>query len=345
MPDYPIVDIHTHLFRTPAVGRMAFTAHNPVIEYSGVPEDHIAGHKDAGVSYSASMVVTPMIEMRQRALLERGDYGTPVWEENSGLKLDQKLLTRMDHNNAWGSWVGQKYPEIVPFIMIDPRLIAGDTLASYVQNRWDEGARGVKLLASRTHHHGSDRRLFPMFDFMQSINMPLFAMSGGGYGRGQNNPVTGDAWGRPRQFRTMLENFPRLNVILAHAMGGYNNTYGDLLDLTDNFPNVYVDTTVVTPKVTEHPELAMDLAKMVKRIGAEHIAFGTNFPLTEVNHDRKHGIDIWLNLPLLSDAEKQMILSSNGLKLIHGSVPIGVGNTFPNGDPVPSEFMNGGGWG
>ena len=197
--------------------------------------------------------------------------------------------------------------------------------------------RSVKLLSVQTHHHPDDERLYPMYEFMQSINMPLFAQTGGGYGMGQNgisiNPVTGDVWGRPRQFRRTLETFPRLKVIMAHALGGYNNTFGDLLDLCDNFENVFVDTTVVTPRVAEHPELAMDLAKMVRRVGAEHVAFGTNFPLTEFNHDRKRDIDIWLNLPLLTDAEKRMILSDNGLKLIRGSEVIGVGNTFPNGDP------------
>lgn len=351
MPDYPIVDIHTHLFRTPEVGKRAFwrNPHTAVIPYTGLPEDYLAGHKDAGVAYSAAMIVTPTREMRQRDLRERGEYGTSVWDNNSGIKLDQKLLTRMDHNNAWGCWVGQQYPEIVPFIMVDPRLMAGDALASYVQNRWDEGARGVKLLNVQTHHHADDKRLFPMYDFMQSINMPLFAQTGGGNGMGQNgvsvNPRTGDVWGRPRQFRKTLETFPRMSVIMAHALGGYNNTFGDLLDLCDNFENVFVDTTVVTPRVAEHPELMMDLAKMVKRVGAEHIAFGTNFPLTEFNHDRKRDIDIWLNMPMLSDAEKRMILSDNGMKLVHGSAPIGVGNTFPDGNAVPREAMDGGGWG
>ena len=331
VPDYPIVDIHTHLFRTPEIGQRAFwrNPHTAVIPYTGLPEDHLAGMKDAGVSYSAAMVVSPTREMRQRYLRERGDYGTSVWESNSGLALDEKLLQRMDHNNAWGSWVGQQHPEIIPFIMVDPRLMSGDALASYVQNRWDEGARGVKLLGVQTHHHADDHRLFPMYEFMQSINMPLFAMTGGGTGMAQNgvvvNPVTGDVWGRPLRFREVLETFPTLNVVLAHALGGYNGSMGDLLYLADHFEHVFIDTTVVTPRVAEHPELALDLAKLMRRVGAEHCCFGTNFPLTEFDHDRKRDIDIILNLPLLSDREKRMILSDNGMRIVHGSDPVGVG--------------------
>lgn len=54
----------------------------------------------------------------------------------------------------------------------------------------------------------------------------------------------------------------------------------------------------------------MDLAKLIRRVGAEHCAFGTNFPLTEFDHDRKRHIEITLDLPLLSDQEKRMILSA-----------------------------------
>ena len=57
--------------------------------------------QEAGVAYAAAMVVSPTREMRQRYLRERGDYGTTVWESNSGLALDYKLLRRLDHNNAW----------------------------------------------------------------------------------------------------------------------------------------------------------------------------------------------------------------------------------------------------
>lgn len=334
--DYPIVDLHTHMWRSVQAGQRAFwrNPHTAVIPYTGTAEDHLAGMADAGVAYSAGIVVTVTRELRQKALRERGDYGSAVWESNSGLTLDAKLLRRMDYENAWCCWVGQQHPSIVPFIMVDPRLLAGDALAAYVQNRWEEGARGVKLLSVQTHHHGDDRRLFPMYEFMQSINMPIFAQSGGGLGMAQNglavNPVTGDAWGRPGRFAEVLETFPRLNIVLAHALGGYNGTMGDALALADRYEHVYFDTTVVTPRVLERPELAMDLARLIRRVGAEHCVFGSNFPLTEFDHDRRKYIQVILDLPLLTDAEKRRILSDNGMAIVHGSQPIGV--EAPGGD-------------
>ena len=326
MPDYPIVDIHTHMFRSVDIGHQALrqyhTAGTLKIDYTGIPEDHLAGMRAAGISYCSALAVTPTREMRERALRERGPYGTPQWDSSSGAALDERLLRRMDHNNAWACWVGQQHPELVPFIMVDPRLLAGDALASYVQNRWEEGARGVKLLSSQTYHHPDDKRLFPMYEYMESINMPLFAQSGGG---ASVSPVTGDVWGRPMRFHQLLSTFPKMNVVLAHALGGYNGSMGDTLYLADHFEHVFFDTTVVTPRVAEHPELAMELAKLIRRVGAEHCAFGTNFPLHEFDGERARDIEITLNLPLLSDAEKRMILSDNGMRILHGSHPVGEG--------------------
>ena len=322
IPDYPIVDIHTHLFRTPAIGRQALLGLDPSrgeVNHTGVPENHLAEMKSDGVAYSVSLAVTPTREMRERALRERGAYGSPEWNANSGLSLDEKLLRRMDHNNAWACAIGQEHPELVPFIFADPRLLAGDAMASYVQNRWDEGARGVKLLAVQTQHHGDDHRLFPMYEYMESINMPLFAQSGAG---GVGSPVTSDIWGRPMRFREVLETFPKLNVVLAHALGGYGGTMGDTLFLADRYEHVYFDTTVVTPEVVENPELALKLAELIRRVGVEHVAFGTNFPL---HADRANEIKVLLDLPLLSDDEKRTILSGNGMRIIHGSNPVGVG--------------------
>ena len=323
MADYPIVDIHTHLFRTPEIGRRAFwrDPHPAVIPYTGLPEDHLAGMAEAGVAYAAAMIVTPTREMRQRILAQHD-------EDAGGLALDQQLLDRMDRNNVWGCQVARRHPAIVPFIMIDPDLLAGDALANYVRNRREEGARGVKLLPVQTHHHGDDKRLFAMYEYMESVNMPVFSQSGGGVGIAQNgvavNPVTGDAWGRPGRFAEVVATFPRLNVVLAHALGGYNGSMGDLFGLVDRYEHVFVDTTVVTPRVGANVDRAHELARLARRVGPEHIAFGTNFPLAEFDHDRTRDIDIWRQLPLLSDEEKRLILSTNGMRIVHGTEDVAV---------------------
>ena len=325
--DYPIVDIHTHLFRTPEIGRQALLGLNPnrgEVKHTGVPENHLEEMRADGVAYMAGMATTPTREMRERALRERGPYGTPQWESNSGLALDEKLLRRMDHNNAWACAMGQQHPEIVPFVFVDPRVLGGYELASYLQNRWEEGARGVKMLAVQTLHHADDKRLFPMYEYMQSINMPLFGQSGAG---GVPSPQTGDIWGRPMRFREVLETFPRLNVVLAHALGGYGGAMGDTLFLADRYEHVFVDTTIVNPQVALHPELALEAAKLIMRVGPEHVAFGTNFPLHGEGGDTADGrqaeIRTILNLPLLSDADKRRILSDNGMRIIHGADPVG----------------------
>jgi predicted TIM-barrel fold metal-dependent hydrolase len=163
--------------------------------------------------------------------------------------------------------------------------------------------------------------------------MPLFAQSGGGDGMAQNgivvNPRTGDVWGRPARFAPVLETFPRLHVVLAHALAGYNGTMGDVLALADRYERVYFDTTVVTPRAMEQPALVEDLVRLIRRVGAEHCVFGSNFPLTEFDHDRRRYIAFIEALPLLTDREKRQILSDNGLRILRGSERIGVDPSSP----------------
>ena len=60
MPDYPVVDMHTHLWRSVQAGQRAFwrNPHPAVIPYTGTPEDHLHGMADAGVAYCAGIAVT-----------------------------------------------------------------------------------------------------------------------------------------------------------------------------------------------------------------------------------------------------------------------------------------------
>src|SRR5947208_1215201 len=76
-----------------------------------------------------------------------------------------------------------------------------------------EGARGVKLLPLQHWFHGDDRRLWPMYEYLEAMGLPVLSQSGAG---GPASPITGDAWGRPLPFGAAAAAFPKLNFILAH---------------------------------------------------------------------------------------------------------------------------------
>ncbi|MFN8559733.1 MAG: amidohydrolase family protein, partial [Dehalococcoidia bacterium] len=243
---FPIIDIHTHLWRTPEIGRQAL-APRPNIVWTGTVQEHLDTMKSGGVERAVVLLVTPTREMRERALRERGSFGDPQWADSSGLALDRKLLERMDRNNTWGCAMGLHNPQLIPFINVDPDLLAGQELRNYVRNRVAEGARGVKLLPLQHHFHGDDRRLWPMYEYLEQTGLPVLSQSGAG---GAVSPHTGDAWGRPIYFGAAAAAFPRLNFVLAHFGSGYT---ADVLALADRHERIHFDTSLITARVGESP--------------------------------------------------------------------------------------------
>ncbi len=309
---YPIIDIHTHLWRTREIGRQALgglgsgTTTEP--EWAGTIEEHLQTMKDAGVERAVVLLVTPTREMRERAVQERGAHGGPRWAENSGLALDRKLLERMDRNNTWGCAVAEQYPRFVPFINVDPDLIAGEQLRNYVQNRVVEGARGVKLLPLQHHFHGNDRRLWPMYEYLEHMGLPVLSQSGAG---GPASPHTGDAWGRPLYFGEAAAAFPRLNFILAHFGQGY---VADVVALTSRHARIHVDTSAIsTSRIGVAPEWSRErTAALFRRVGIERVVFGTNFPISQA---RGHDAQVIDSLDL-TESEKRRIFSENAERIL-----------------------------
>ena len=308
---YPIIDIHTHLWRTREIGRQALVGTRgsamPAPEWTGTIEEHLETMKAAGVDRAVVLLVTPTREMRGRALRERGPYGGDRWADNSGLTLERKLLERMDRNNTWGCAVAQQHPQFVPFINVDPDLLAGDQLLNYVRNRVAEGARGVKLLPLQHHFHGDDRRLWPMYAYLERVGLPVLSQSGAG---GPASPLTGDHWGRPSYFGEAAVAFPRLNIILAHFGIGY---LADVFRLADEHQHIYFDTTAISSHIGASPEWSLErTAAIFRRVGARRIVFGTNFPFSQ---HRRRDAEVIDSLDL-TDEEKRIIFSGNAVRIL-----------------------------
>ncbi len=313
---YPIIDIHTHLWRTREIGRQALGG-RPNLVWTGTIEEHLETMKPAGVERAIVLLVTPTREMRERALRERGAFGSPQWTENTGLTLDRRLLERMDRNNTWGCAVAQQYPQFVPFINVDPDLLAGEALANYVRNRVAEGARGVKLLPLQHQFHGNDRRLWPMYAYLESMGLPVLSQSGAG---GPASPLTGDAWGRPSYFGEVAADFPRLNIILAHFGQGY---LADVFALTARHDNIHFDTSLITGRVGGSPEWTPERTVAIfRRAGVRHVVFGTNFPFSQ---NRERDAEVIDGLAL-TDEEKRLIFFENAARIL-STAPI----------PAPAE--------
>lgn len=110
-------------------------------------------------------------------------------------------------------------------------------------------------------------------------------------------------------FTKWFENYPSLRFVLAHMNFHDPQT---ALDLCDEFPNLWVDTSWQPVEV---------IGEAVRRLGAERILFGSDWPLVgdniRVGRDRiREGV----RTGLLNPEQAQLILGGNAVQLL-GLIP------------------------
>ncbi len=302
-----IIDAHTHIYRTQAIGRQAMTPLNPYIEWNGTPEELRTCMAAFGISRSVGLVVTPTREMHEKAVASLPADVIGAERRLREAEMSGQMLARMGRNNQWGSAIGREFPEIMPFVNVDPVLMDAVRLRSEVRESAANGARGIKLLPMQHQVHANDRRLWPVYETAAELGLPVLSQSGRG---GAVSPETGDAWGRPCYFAGPAAAFPSVRFILAHLGRGYED---DVTALTRDFPNVFADTSTVPSRVLDGRLERDGLVRLLRGISIDHVLFGTNWPLYDPGAD----VEVLKSLAL-TEGEKQAIFVDNASRVLTG---------------------------
>lgn len=147
--------------------------------------------------------------------------------------------------NEWTAKTAARYPEAIPLGTVHA---GDDDLVATV----DEALGELRLAGLKFHHSvqrfpPDDPRLWPVYERLEAAGGLLMTHAGS---MPYRDPHTGVA-----RLRPVLERFPRLKVCLAH-MGAYEHETS--LAMTEEFPNLYLDTTMTltvfaTPHVGAFP--------------------------------------------------------------------------------------------
>lgn len=122
------------------------------------------------------------------------------------------------------------------------------------------GIKGIKLHPDFSRFGLDDERLFPMYEVIRGKIPVIFHMGDKRYD-----------WSHPYRLRSLLRQFPDLQVIAAH-FGGYSMyeiAYAYLYD-TDCVMDISSSMMFMEPGVAE---------KYINIYGAERMAYGTDYPL------------------------------------------------------------------
>jgi predicted TIM-barrel fold metal-dependent hydrolase len=155
--------------------------------------------------------------------------------------------------------------------------------------------------------YSNDPLLWPVYEHAQRLGLPVISQSGNG---GGPPPMPGaDHFGRPSYWDDVLTAFPDLTVTLAHLGHGYED---DIVALAQRHPSLHTDTSLRFSGLGRPGrQSAEDLVALIRRIGADRVLFGTNYPFV----DQQRYVAVLESLPL-TQHERELIAHENATRLL-----------------------------
>ena len=230
------------------------------------------------------------------------DMGASEREE-AMRKVEAAMGESLREFNLWACDLAAPHPQLVPYIAADPSPLPSDEQIAHIRDMVENhGARGIKVHPVLQQFHMSDRRMWPVYETCQELGIPVLSHSGPARG-----PIQ---YSEPRAFADALSAFPNLTLVLAHLGGG---AWEQALEIAEAYPNAYFDCCEVI-EWTGAPNAPSDMqmAQLIKDIGPERVMMGSDFP----TYDLDHSVERVMELPLLSDEEKEAILGANAARIL-----------------------------
>jgi predicted TIM-barrel fold metal-dependent hydrolase len=217
-------------------------------------------------------------------------------------EIEATMADRFRAANRWLVDALAPLPQLTPYVGVDPWAMSPQQNVEHLREMTDRGARGIKLHPVAQRFEPNDPRMRPVYDTCEELGLVVLSHTGSAKG--------GEPFAEPGAFADMLEQHPRLTVVLAHLGGG---SWRQTLSLARAFPKVAFDLCEIiewagAPKAPTDE----DLARMIKEIGPERVMLGTDFPW----YDLGRTVELVMELPVLSTGEKEQILGANAVGML-----------------------------
>jgi predicted TIM-barrel fold metal-dependent hydrolase len=199
--------------------------------------------------------------------------------------------------------VCQQEPRLIPVVNIPKNLSKpGNVLKNYVT----KGAKVLKIHAAADGEGPESPRYRSLIKTASGLGLPIIIHTGCMHSSLlYKNPIHG----RAESFMKWYKSYPETTFILAHM--NFHEPHR-ALDICEEFPNVYVDTSWQPTEI---------IGEAVRRIGAEKVLFGTDWPLLGNNIDvGLKRIQECVETGLLNADQSKLILGENAVKLLGLSV-------------------------
>lgn len=280
MPSPLIIDTHLHLYRTAEDGAAGKRGYE-IWEYgqrhgvhfsdrTGDPASALDGMAAAGCSVA---VVVNLHDVHRP--------GVPVRDD-------------LVAYNRWLCELARSDPHFYPLIGVDPHVMSVADNVAHLGEMVREGARGIKIHPPVQRLDLADHGLWPIFETCDRLGLVIVSHSG--------PSRDGSGRGTPESFRPVLDAFPQLRIVLAH-MGG--QSWRQLPAIARDYPGLHFDLCEIIEWLggTTAPTRE-EFADLIRTVGPDRVMMGSDFPWYDIDHT----VDLVLDLPGLSQAEKHAIL-------------------------------------
>lgn len=244
-----MIDIHTHLWpleETPDYLKRYFTGRDKKTEGYELTAEGILDSMDAaGIQYSIVSALSFKPEYTNDQLEKINDYVLKECQKSKG--------------------------RLIPFCTINPfEENAVQYLKKYIGQ---EGFKGLKLHCIMQEFYPNDKRVYPVYEFMEKEQKPVLFHTGG-----IGITPTKDRYGQPVHFDDIACDFPQLPLILGHAGRIW---YNETAMLLRKHKNIVADISTNIGRLEEYKTKPLEeLFKIVKSWAGstKSLVFGSDYP-------------------------------------------------------------------
>lgn len=276
---FTIIDEHTHTYPTEVAHKIlesfaAFHQLEPTQLGSGTVEEVLASMHRDGIDYTVLANFAPT-----------------------------HLLSR---NNLWTLETAQQHPQLIPLVSLHPDM-EGDLLTQ-LQHYISLGAKGLKIHPSIQEFAPNHSDMKEVYAYCEANTFPVV------FHCGFVSHVYLNDFANLAMILPVIDTYRQIPIVLTHMAEG---NAADVLRLAAQYHHVLFDTSIaISGKLCfkrlhdscwQNDAFVVDI---IRRIGAERIVFGSDYPFGSPIHD----VTRLLRMPLTDD-EKRLIVGGNALRL------------------------------
>jgi hypothetical protein len=288
-----LIDAHTHTQPTAAAGRAFVRQWGDGSGRDGTVDELLGSMDRAGIARTMIVPWLPAQDRVAAAVAEGRDRDEAV----------EAVVGEWRRLNAWAAGAVRAHPDrLACLVGLDPVLMPVGLVEAEVEACLAAGAVGLKIAPMFIRARPDDEVMEVVWRCARDHGVFVLSESGA---HGYDSSV---AWGHPANFDAVLRAYPSVTVQLAHLGQGAED---DVAALTNRYANVVTDTSLRLG--VEPPARTADI---IRRIGADRVLFGTNYPLVD-----QGAYAAALRALPLTDDEIEKVGRTNALSLYDGDEP------------------------